>query len=168
MTLNFDGGADDIPTYSFADLLRLRRKGRQRLLPSQLSRTRSCSSATVLDVEDRNVTSKRFATSPEDADRRCAARCRRRRGVRFARNSIAGVYIHATAVNNLHTRRCTGRTRPQSAVRAMAVAFAAIAAAGSFDPALVRRGTRFSGRSRLCWTCRRRAALSRIRRWRCR
>ena len=56
---------------------------------------------TVLDVEDRKITSKRFATAPEGAR---AARCvlpTPVAGQKFTRNSIAGVYIHATAVNNL-------------------------------------------------------------------
>src|SRR5262249_32502332 len=56
---------------------------------------------TVLDVEDRKITSKRFATAPEGAR---AERCALQIPVAsqtFARDSIAGVYIHATAVNNL-------------------------------------------------------------------
>ena len=56
---------------------------------------------TVLDVEDRKITSKRFATAPEGAR---AARCALpmpAAGQTFTRDSIAGVYIHATAVNNL-------------------------------------------------------------------
>ena len=56
---------------------------------------------TVLDLEDRKITSKRFATAPEGAR---AARCALpipAAGQKFARDSIAGVYIHATAVNNL-------------------------------------------------------------------
>ena len=38
ITLNFAGGADDIPTFSLADLLRLRREGRQGLLPPPFRR----------------------------------------------------------------------------------------------------------------------------------
>ena len=56
---------------------------------------------TVLDVEDRKITSKRFATAHEGAR---AERCALPMPVvsqKFARDSIAGVYIHATAVNNL-------------------------------------------------------------------
>ena len=54
----------------------------------------------LLDVEDRQITSKRFATAPEGAR---AERCALTpvAGQKFTRGSIAGVYIHATAVNNL-------------------------------------------------------------------
>ena len=56
---------------------------------------------TVLDQEDRRLTSKRFATGTEAARRpRCANPAQPVAG-RFERSSIAGVYIHATAVNNL-------------------------------------------------------------------
>ena len=56
---------------------------------------------TVLDVEDRKITSKRFATAPEGVR---AARCALPAppaGQTFKRDSIPGVFIHATAVNNL-------------------------------------------------------------------
>ena len=57
--------------------------------------------ATVLDVEDRQVTSKRFATSPENPTAlRCALPAPPPTTV-FARDSTPGVYTHATAVNNL-------------------------------------------------------------------
>jgi class 3 adenylate cyclase len=57
--------------------------------------------ATVLDVEDRQVTSKRFATAPENpVGPRCALPAPQPSTV-FARDSIPGVYTHATAVNNL-------------------------------------------------------------------
>jgi adenylate cyclase len=57
--------------------------------------------ATVLDVEDRQVTSKRFATSPENpTGLRCALPARPPSTV-FARDSTPGVYTHATATNNL-------------------------------------------------------------------
>ena len=56
---------------------------------------------TVLDVEDRKITSKRFATAPEGARAERCALPFLLRARQFTRDSIAGVYIHATAVNNL-------------------------------------------------------------------
>ena len=60
---------------------------------------------TVLDVEDRKITSKRFATQADGWwEPRCPVKPRTwstERPERFARDSIPGVYIHATAVNNL-------------------------------------------------------------------
>ena len=56
---------------------------------------------TVLDVEDRKITSKRFATAPEaPAPVRCVLPAPAS-GPKFTREAIAGVFIHATAVNNL-------------------------------------------------------------------
>jgi adenylate cyclase/guanylate cyclase len=111
MTLNFEGGADDIPTFSFADL-------------------RNCAAAndkdyfrrwfdgkvvifgTVLDVEDRRMTSKRFATGIEGARApRCAAGSTPVTAG-FRTSTIAGVYIHATAVNNLISRNAVVEPGP--------------------------------------------------------
>jgi adenylate cyclase len=55
----------------------------------------------VLDVEDRKVTSKRIATAPEGARSQRCALPKQGASQKFARGSIAGVYVHATAVNNL-------------------------------------------------------------------
>jgi adenylate cyclase len=100
MALNFDGGADPIPTYSLADLRACIDKG-----DSDFFRHRFADKvvliATVLDVEDRQVTSKRFATAPENPT---ALRCASERpppSMVFSRDSTPGVYTHATAVNNL-------------------------------------------------------------------
>ena len=79
MTLNFDGGADDIPTYSFADLS-LPGQRRRRIFPSQFRR-QGRASRFELGFEDGKLTTKRFATAPAlpPAD---VARCRRRRRAR--------------------------------------------------------------------------------------
>jgi adenylate cyclase/guanylate cyclase len=56
---------------------------------------------TVQDAEDRRLTSKRFATRLERARTpRCALE-QKPLPQNFRRSTIAGVYIHATAVNNL-------------------------------------------------------------------
>jgi CHASE2 domain-containing sensor protein len=98
--LNFQGGADDIPTYSLADLYACASKDDKDFFKRRFS-GKVVLIGTVLDLEDRKLTSKRFATEPEGAR---AERCALPIPVadqKFARESIAGVYIHATAVNNL-------------------------------------------------------------------
>jgi class 3 adenylate cyclase len=100
ITLNFAGGADDIPTYSLADLHACAEKGDKDFFRRQFA-GKVVLFGTLLDVEDRKLTSKRFATGPEGAR---AARCVLpvpKAEQMFARDSISGVYIHATAVNNL-------------------------------------------------------------------
>jgi class 3 adenylate cyclase len=100
LTLNFQGGADDIPTYSLADLNACAAKDDKDFFRRHFG-DKIVLIGTVLDVEDRKITSKRFATAPEGARAECCALPRPVAGQKFARDSIAGVYIHATAVNNL-------------------------------------------------------------------
>jgi adenylate cyclase len=100
LTLNFQGGADDIPTYSFADLHACVSKDDKDFFKRHFG-GKIVLIGTVLDVEDRKITSKRFATAPEGARAERCALPRPVAGQKFARDSIAGVYIHATAVNNL-------------------------------------------------------------------
>jgi class 3 adenylate cyclase len=100
MTLNFDSGADPIPTYSLADLRACIDKGDNAFFQRNFA-DKVVLMATVLDVEDRQVTSRRFATSPENpTGRRCAVPAPPPSTI-FARDSTPGVYTHATAVNNL-------------------------------------------------------------------
>ncbi len=98
-TLNFDGGADDIPTFSLADLRACIDKD-----PEFFHRQfdgKVVIVGTLLDVEDRKVTSKRYATAPEGAfAERCALGGASIR-TNAPRDSISGVYVQATAVNNL-------------------------------------------------------------------
>ena len=71
MTLNFDGGADDIPTYSLADLRACAEKNDTDFFRRHFG-GKVVLIGTLLDAEDRKLTSKRFATAPEGAR---AARC---------------------------------------------------------------------------------------------
>jgi adenylate cyclase len=100
LTLNFDGGADDIPTYSLADLYACAAKDDKDFFKRNFG-GKIVLIGTLLDVEDRKITSKRFATAPEGARAERCALPIPVAGQKFARDSIAGVYIHATAVNNL-------------------------------------------------------------------
>ena len=77
MTLNFEGGADDIPTYSFADLHACAEKGDKDFFRRHFD-GKVVLVGTLLDIEDRKLTSKRFATGPEGARApRCALAGRR-------------------------------------------------------------------------------------------
>jgi adenylate cyclase len=100
LTLNFQGGADDIPTYSLADLYACAAKGDKNFFKRNFE-GKIVLIGTLLDVEDRKITSKRFATAPEGARAERCALPLPVAGQKFARDSIAGVYIHASAVNNL-------------------------------------------------------------------
>lgn len=100
MTLNFEGGGDDIPTFSFADLRACAVKNDKDYFRRWFA-GKVVIFGTVLDIEDRRFTSKRFATGIEGAR---APRCTAEStpvAASFKKSTIAGVYIHATAVNNL-------------------------------------------------------------------
>jgi adenylate cyclase/guanylate cyclase len=100
MTLNFDAGADDIPTYSLADLSLCASKGEKDYFRREFA-GKVVIIGTVLDQEDRLLTSKRFTAGTEGSRRQRCALAERPVPGRFERSSIAGVYVHATAVNNL-------------------------------------------------------------------
>ncbi|WP_456640228.1 CHASE2 domain-containing protein [Bradyrhizobium sp. USDA 10063] len=104
ITLNFAGGADDIPTFSFADLRACAAKGEKDYFRRWFD-GKVVLIGTVLDIEDRRLTSKRFATGGERRHvPRCAPDASPPGAPGIARSTIAGVYIHATAVNNLISR----------------------------------------------------------------
>ena len=65
MTLNFEGGADDIPTYSLCRPALLRREGRQGITSAAGSTARSSFSAPCWMSKIASFTSKRFATGKE-------------------------------------------------------------------------------------------------------
>jgi adenylate cyclase/guanylate cyclase len=129
MTLNFEGGADDIPTFSFADLRSCAIKGDSDYFRRAFD-GKVVIFGTVLDIEDRNLTSKRFATGIEGVR---ASRCavgNAPPAAGFRRSSIAGVYIHATAVNNLIARNAAIELSrlPIFLIAALVAALAATAA----------------------------------------
>jgi len=129
LTLNFDTGADPIPTYSLADLRACIEKGDSDFFRRNFA-DKVVLIATVLDVEDRQVTSKRFATSPENPTARRCALPVPAPSTAFARDSTPGVYTHATAVNNLI--RGDALVELGTIARgAIAFAFAAIVAAAT-------------------------------------
>jgi len=103
MPLDFEGGGADIPAFSLADLRACVEKGDADFFAKHF-KDKVVFVGTVLDVEDRKLTSRRFMTGPEGAafGARCALPARTdivRDDV--VRDAIPGVFVHATFVNNL-------------------------------------------------------------------
>ena len=129
MTLNFEGGADDIPTYSLADLTVCAAKNDKDYFRRQFE-GKVVIVGTVLTTEDRRLTSKRFTTGIERARAPRCALAEQPVSGSFKRRGLAGIYIHATAVNNLIARDAAvelGRL-PIGLIAALVAAFAAIIA----------------------------------------
>ena len=100
MALNFQGGGDDIPTFSFADLYACGEKDDKEFFRRHFD-GKVVLFGTLLETEDRRVTSKRLATGREGARGPRCALPTPPATPKFTRNSIAGVYVHTTGVNNL-------------------------------------------------------------------
>ena len=102
MLVNF--AADDaIPTHSFADLFECASQGKTAFFREQF-KDKIVLIGSAVDVEDRQVTAKRFITGPEHPS--AVARCvlPPMQGLfrdDLVRDTIPGVYIEANAVNNL-------------------------------------------------------------------
>jgi len=101
MTLNFDGGGNDVLTYSLADLRACVERNDKDFFHRQFD-GKVVIFGTLLDQLDRKLTSKRLVTGPDRSGApRCAPTVVQVSAPQFGRGTIAGVYIHATAVNNL-------------------------------------------------------------------
>jgi adenylate cyclase len=135
ITLNFAGGADDIPTYSLADLHACVQKNDKDFFRRHFG-GKVVLIGTLLDVEDRKITSKRFSTGPQGARAERCALPRPAVGKTFTRDSISGAYIHATAVNNLlRGNPLTEFRRVGTGVASFALAEVAAVAALALGPA---------------------------------
>jgi adenylate cyclase len=133
MTLNFEGGSDDIPTYSLGDLRACLEKGDTEFFQRNFS-GKIILFGSRLDFEDGKLTSKRFATG---AGSHTTERCVSPAGAAAPvdGHSIDGVYIHATAINNLLRREAIGELRPAGRwLVIIAGAAAATLAAFAFAP----------------------------------
>ena len=91
------------PTYSFADLAACADAGKTAFFRDHFA-GKTVLLGAVLDVEDRVLTSKRFVVRPESDN--IGARCvlpvmEGLYTTAFARDTLPGVYIHATAAENL-------------------------------------------------------------------
>jgi len=128
LTLNFEGGSDDIPTYSLADLAACLGKGDAGFFARNFA-GKVVLLGSTLDFEDDKATSKRFVASPRP---RPAERCALPEGAspRVVRNTLDGVYIHATAINNLLRHEAVDELAgfPRAAVIAAGGAAGAVAA----------------------------------------
>jgi class 3 adenylate cyclase/CHASE2 domain-containing sensor protein len=126
LTLNFEGGGDGIPTFSFADLRACVERNNVDFFQREFA-GKIVIFGTVLNSDDRKLTSKRFANGLDGAlAPRCALpRAAAARG-QFKRSTIAGVYVHATAVDNLIGRDAVVEPGTPS-VAIIAVAFAVLA-----------------------------------------
>lgn len=125
LTLNFEGGSGDVLTYSFADLHACVEKNEIEFFRRQFA-GKVVLFGTLLEIEDRKLTSKRFATGHEGATGPRCALPTPLPSTRIGLNSIAGVYVHATGVNNLLRRDAITELGPL--MRSfIAVAFAAVA-----------------------------------------
>ncbi|MBM3547830.1 MAG: adenylate/guanylate cyclase domain-containing protein [Alphaproteobacteria bacterium] len=114
LLVNFAGGAGDIPAYSLADIQACLAAGNTDYLARHF-KDRVVLVGVTLDVEDRKLTSKRWITRPEGLGlpERCVHPVMP--GLYrtdFRRDSIPGVFIHATAVNNLLRRDALAPTAP--------------------------------------------------------
>jgi class 3 adenylate cyclase/CHASE2 domain-containing sensor protein len=124
LTLNFERGTHAIPTFSLADLDACLEKGDTDFFRRAFN-GKVVIFGTVLDSEDQRITSRRFATAPKVArGPRCALPFTSSIPP-FSRSTISGVYIQATAVNNLIERNALVEFGP-GAGAAMAVGFSAI------------------------------------------
>jgi adenylate cyclase len=127
MTLNFDGGATDIRTYSLADLHGCVGRGNNEFFRREFE-GKVVIFGTLLDAEDRKFTSKRLATGLDHANgARCVLPPVPPGRSKFGRSTIAGVYIHATAVDNLLARDALVELGPLSKFL-IAIGFALLAA----------------------------------------
>ncbi len=103
LLINFDDDQRGIPTYSFADLQACAAAGDNDFFARHFA-GKVVLLGGVLDVEDRKLSSLRFAAAPDGAafSRRCALeRLPDVLDATVARDSVPGVYMHAFAVNNL-------------------------------------------------------------------
>jgi adenylate cyclase len=130
LLLDFNTAGGAIPTYSLADLFACAQAGRADYFRDHFA-GRVVILATVLDVEDRRLTSRRFVpmTDGVAAPPRCVHPAMQLAAA--PRDSIAGVYIHATAVNNILDGRPLRDWSAMSAV-VVAIVLALLTAAAAF------------------------------------
>src|SRR6267142_6774450 len=127
LTLNFGGGGNDVPTFSFADLRACVERNNTDFFQREFA-DKIVIFGTLLNSQDRKLTSKRFATGLEGSRApRCALPPAPPPAGQFKRSSIAGVYVHATAVHNLIARDAVVELGALP-VTIIAIVFAALAA----------------------------------------
>ena len=111
LALNFEHHPGAIPTYSFADLFHCAEAGRADYFRSAFD-GKVVLFGLVLDIEDRKLASNRFISQPDSAQapKRCMDSTLITKS--GARSTTPGVYLHATAVNNLLEARALKQPKP--------------------------------------------------------
>jgi adenylate cyclase len=151
LTLNFEGGGNDVPTFSFADLRACVERNNTDFFHREFS-GKIVIFGTMLESEDRKFTSKRFATGLEGSRApRCALPPAPPAAGQFKRSSIAGVYVHATAVDNLIARDAIVELGVLP-VTIIAIGFAALAALAARMLAPATAALAYAGLIAI-WTC---------------
>ena len=136
LLINFDDNQSGIPTYSLADLNACAAAGDTEFFRRHFA-GKIVLLGAVLDVEDRKISSLRYATAPDAAA--FGERCREDAlpGVLsddIVRDSLPGVYVHAFAINNLVRGNFLVQPAPLTAAFIVFVlALAAAAAAMRFS-----------------------------------
>lgn len=113
MLVNHATAAGAIPTYSLVDLHACAEAGNTAFFEKHF-KGKAVMVGTVLDVEDRKLSSNRWVTKPEGLNppERCALPVMSDLYVADRRrDSIPGVYIHAAAISNILTRDWLEETR---------------------------------------------------------
>jgi adenylate cyclase len=103
LVIDYDDTQAGIPTYSLTDVHACAAQGDADWFRAHFS-GRVVLLGSVLDVEDRKLTSLRFATAPDAAayaDRCVHAPMSGLLDADIARDSLPGTYVHAFAINNL-------------------------------------------------------------------
>ncbi len=123
LTLNFRGDGRDIPVFSFADLHACIDKGDSEFFRRAFA-GKVVILGSVLNFEDRKLTSMRLAGTHDGARAARCASTARDASAPIARSRIAGVFVQATAVRNLMEHDAIGVLGPVSRT-AIAMLFAA-------------------------------------------
>ncbi|ALG72548.1 guanylate cyclase [Azospirillum thiophilum] len=129
LLVNHATSAGAIPTYSLADLFACAEAGKSDYFARHF-KGKAVMVGTVLDVEDRKLSSNRWVTKPEGVNlpERCALPVMSDLYVAGrTRDSIPGVYIHAAAISNLMNRDALAETNGTTAA-ALVLLLAGLAA----------------------------------------
>ena len=135
LPLNFDGGTPFL-VYSFIDLYHCATSGNPDFFRSHFH-DRIVLIGSALDVEDRRLTSRRFINLPENSDAdRCNPELRPIPGS-YVRATVPGIYVHATAIDNLLRDEVLQSSPPVVRIAVVAGAAAVAAALCLFLPLVV-------------------------------
>jgi adenylate cyclase len=110
--INFNTGASAIPSYSFADLWLCAADGNAAFFERQF-KDKVVIFGTNLDLEDRHLSSRRFANAPYDTGATPRCKVEAREGMFDTitdRKTMPGVFIHAAAVNTVLMQRPVTRS----------------------------------------------------------